>query len=745
MGAPVAAAPCGKRRRRVASLSGSMLAFWAAALMLVSVQAAADAGRAKARRPFGISDYFNLTRVTDLDLSPDGRMIAYVAETLSLSKNKPVRRVHVSAVGNARSIDLPAKVQEGRDFAWVPGHDRLAFLAERDGTSQVFSFDSRSGKVTRHTNSADPVTSFEFAPDGASLAYVTTARPGRAETFGNQLRNSESGVLVDVRYVGIAHFTNPNLPVTWTGSDSAEMSKVWVQSAGAEQPVLVDVPGSVGMMGGGQALHWSPDSARLAVEYRPRALSEVFNPQVTSVGIYQVRQRTFDVFADAYKSSKDGHIRAFTGGEWRPGSNMLLIRRLVMSELWVDPLFPSLAEVEVPSTGTIDEAALTWHPIGLYLADTSNSIIPTSDTVFVPQIASGTRGLSRVTKSGRLERVSLCPNLLGDSRRFSFSADLKTVAFVSESLTRPPEVYIAETGRCRQVTALNSGLAGVTMPNARGVTWKSKDGTQVHGWLLTPRERAGDGKPWPLVTFVHGGPALPVTEQFGSYFSFWPFPLEVLPSRGIAVFIPNYRGTQSYGQQFASPGKIDGEPVDDIDSGIEHLVRSGVADPDHLGIAGHSHGAWLAPLVLARTKRFRAASFAEGIANAFVMYDLMPEVLNREVHDRFMFGTSPYDDPTRAIELSGDLSFKGSKAALLAEAGAEGLAPTMMGVVKAARRAGASGEYIIYPRTGHNLTLPQLMRESAERNLDWFTYWLKGEQDPDPSKAKQYARWRAIN
>ena len=68
----------------------------------------------------------------------------------------------------------------------------------------------------------------------------------------------------------------------------------------------------------------------------------------------------------------------------------------------------------------------------------------------------------------------------------------------------------------------------------------------------------------------------------------------------------------------------------------------------------------------------------------------------------------------------------------------------MLGFPKAAQRFGMPTEFVIYPRTGHNIALPRLRRESAIRNLDWFLFWLTGQGDADPARRDQYARWRRL-
>jgi hypothetical protein len=90
------------------------------------------------------------------------------------------------------------------------------------------------------------------------------------------------------------------------------------------------------------------------------------------------------------------------------------------------------------------------------------------------------------------------------------------------------------------------------------------------------------------------------------------------------------------------------------------------------------------------------------------------------------------------------MSFKGVHTASLWEAGAQSAALLMFGYPKAARHFGAPSEFIVYPKTGHNPNLPSVQRESANRNLDWFEFWLRGGERGAADKPEQYTRWKEM-
>ncbi|QLC24894.1 S9 family peptidase [Parasphingopyxis algicola] len=683
-----------------------------------------------------IGSYFSVNRVRELELSPDGRMIVYVTDVQSLHDNNLVREVRIRRTASRTDRPLPVEIQSGRNFQWMRGRNALAFLLENSGSTQIVTYDLDSEEIEQITRARHPVISFRLSPDGRSVSYVTQEISYQGDTLYHRMHNGEEGILVDINNLSVYDFVDPGS----RRSDARQsISTLWLAALGGDSVQQIDTPGRV------VDFHWSPESDLLAITYVDSEMTGFASFLRTSVGIYRIGENSFQVIAEADPPQHGQPGSSFSGGEWLSEGNRIFLRRVALSDLWIDPHFPQWAAIDLPASGSIADEQQIWHEIEMSTySDQPGFITAGDDYFYIERTVEGVRRIDRVSPVGDVEPVELCPDLVGDTSLVRFSGDFETVVFVKQSLMRPPEIYVwRDAEGCQQLTNLNDELSNVDLPIAREITWDSADGTRAHGWLLVPDASMGSERPWPLITFVHGGPSRPMTNEFIGYFSIWPYPLEAYASHGMAVFIPNYRGTQSYGRQFADPAEIDGEPIQDIVTGIDYLIAQGIADQERLAISGHSHGAWLASLILSRTNMFRAASFAEGLSNKIAMYQLMRGELNRNVHD-IVHGGSLYEVPEHYVELSADLHLEGVEAAILVEAGAQSLAIGMIGLAKAARHAGVPTEYIVYPQTGHGISVPSLQKESAERNLDWFLFWLLGEEDLSLEKARQYERWRFI-
>ena len=134
----------------------------------------------------------------------------------------------------------------------------------------------------------------------------------------------------------------------------------------------------------------------------------------------------------------------------------------------------------------------------------------------------------------------------------------------------------------------------------------ARDGLKIPAYLTLPKHR--EAKNLPLIILPHGGPyGVRDTLDYNSEVQF-------LANRGYAVLQPNYRGSDSYGEEFYKKGvgQIGRAMQDDLDDGMDWLVERGIADPGRVCLVGASYGGYAALWGVTRNpKRYRcAASFA---------------------------------------------------------------------------------------------------------------------------------------
>ena len=146
------------------------------------------------------------------------------------------------------------------------------------------------------------------------------------------------------------------------------------------------------------------------------------------------------------------------------------------------------------------------------------------------------------------------------------------------------------------------------------VRFKSKDGTEVHGLLTYPVGYV-KGTKVPLLLRIHGGPNGQDQHSFSLERQFFA-------ANGYAVLAVNYRGSAGRGQKFSRAIFADwgNYEVEDLQAGVDHVIKMGVADPDRLGVGGWSYGGILTDYMIASDNRFKAATSGAGTAFTVAFY-----------------------------------------------------------------------------------------------------------------------------
>ena len=301
---------------------------------------------------------------------------------------------------------------------------------------------------------------------------------------------------------------------------------------------------------------------------------------------------------------------------------------------------------------------------------------------------------------------------------FTASADGRRVAFLSEGEDHLEEVFLADLDGSsrRRLTRFSDRLTDVALGRVDTVRWSDPaDGSAVEGVLVRP-PGAVAARPLPMVTLLHGGPAY--GWGLGAQIRNWA---QLLAGQGYLVFLPNFRGSAGYGMAWMSANVRDwGKgPLDDVLSGVDHLVRQGEADPRRLFVGGGSYGGYLTAWAVTHTDRFRAAYVASGVSSLASEYALTDE-------PSFLVGyflATPYDDPEVYTRHAPAAQASGARTPTLIVHGEKDLRVPVSQAHElhaALRHRGVSCRLVIYPREGHGVREPAHQLDYMRRVLEWF-------------------------
>ena len=181
--------------------------------------------------------------------------------------------------------------------------------------------------------------------------------------------------------------------------------------------------------------------------------------------------------------------------------------------------------------------------------------------------------------------------------------------------------YNVKTGEFKLLYDLMPQLKEEEMAEMRPITFKSRDGLTLHGYITLPKE-ALHGQKVPLVVNPHGGPQ-GVRDSWG----FNP-ETQLFASRGYASLQVNFRISGGYGKEFLRAGfkQIGRKVMDDVEDGVRYAIAQGWADEDKIAIYGGSHGGYATLMGLVKTPELYICGVDYvGISNIETFFASFPE------------------------------------------------------------------------------------------------------------------------
>ncbi len=158
------------------------------------------------------------------------------------------------------------------------------------------------------------------------------------------------------------------------------------------------------------------------------------------------------------------------------------------------------------------------------------------------------------------------------------------------------------------------------MATVKPITFKSRDGLTIHGYITLPKE-ALNGKKVPLIVNPHGGPAF-LRDSWG-----FNQEAQLFASRGYATLHVNFRISSGYGKEFFKAGfkQIGRKVMDDIEDGVQYVIEQGYVDKNNIAIYGASHGGYATLMGLVKTPElYKCGVDYVGVSNIETLFSSFP-------------------------------------------------------------------------------------------------------------------------
>ena len=585
-----------------------------------------------------LDEFFNSVSFPALEIAPDGQSV--LIETERADWDQQIFRHDLWLYRGDNGGSLIQFTQSGHDSdpQWSPDGRWIAFLSERktssaksdDGDSdsddakdeppsQVYLISPSGGEAFAITEGAEPVHAFTWSADSRTVCFATrqpwskTQKDNYKKEWKDvvQYRAAERGDTIFALDLADALARHAAAPAkSDTKKDDSD-----------EQPDLTPGARPIAITAlRVDKLFASPDGSKLAF------LSNAINQReekYDDVEIYVVDLAQASSTASAGSSGNASpnpalvqpvRITHNTAVETHPrwandsrhifftidvGDPMGPYRDLQPHLYWIDTEHPEAGADAVEQwsknfVGSVDAYAVA-----------GNSILASARLGTEVQMYSVTK------PSDPLQTIGTWPGTFGD---ISAARHSPRVAFIYSSLSKPEEIYLAESpdklDQARPITSFNRTLAEKDLPQGKPYRWKADDGTAIEGMLIYPPGKF-EAKHLPLFTFIHGGP----NDADGNHFEAdWYQWAALAATNGWLVFEPNYRGSTGYGDKFLEQivPQIVSRPGKDILEGVDVLVKDGIADPDHLTVGGYSYGGYMTNWLITQSTRWKAAITGAG-------------------------------------------------------------------------------------------------------------------------------------
>ncbi|HCM76114.1 MAG TPA: peptidase S9 family protein [Cytophagales bacterium] len=639
------------------------------------------------QRPIQPSDVYRLKSVSDPQLSPDGKWIAYVVSSPDSAKDKYDSDIWMVSWDGKENIRLTSSPESESSPRWSPDGKYLTFLSSRYDakSSQLWKMDRRGGEAEKLTKLKVDISSYEWSPDAKKIVLVIKDQdPSEDE----DKKKTKKPIAMD-RY----HFKQDG-----QGYLERKRNHLYVFDLATEKLDTI----TTGDYDNGNPA-WSPDSRQLAfVSNRTTDADRNGNTDIWIVDAQQgakARQLTKWVDSDDSPSwSPDGKYIAY------------LKSRTPEYDIYDQPQIavvaasggePKIISSKVDRDMNAPRWALDGKSIYTTMDDDRRTHVVTFDvsTLEMKAITTGDRVFTSLQRG----------------------PDNKWVAMGGDALT-PFEVYgIAGNAVNRLTHVHDEFLKPLALASVEAFNSKSKDGTNVGSLLVWPAGVPKNTK-LPLILWIHGGP----TSQ--DDFSF-DLISQLHAANGYAVANVNYRGSNGRGMDYSRAIYADwgNKEVVDLLGAVDHLVKEGKADPDRLGVGGWSYGGILTDYITAADPRFKAAASGAGSALWFSLYGTDQYTKQYEAElgvpwktaDKWMKLSSPFFNiekiKTPTLYMVGEKDFN------VPPLGSEQM-------YQALKSLGVPTEFVVYPNQFHGIRTPSYQIDRYTRYKDWYAKYLDGSK-----------------
>jgi len=650
------------------------------------------------RRPVTNMDLLTIRDVHGLAISHSGAYIAFVAGQAEYETNSYRTGIFVMATSGGRkatclgTAGLPDwdEINQWREEApqWS-SDDRYIFRRLRmqgDKSWQVWRWDRRGGTPVQVTHVKGDVRAYDFAKGGNELVLTVESKTSHKA----KLRLAEGGIIFD----GTFFLTRQHGVVEEKTGTEAPQTEIWIHDV--------------------KTGHERKASPREIVETGPWTSDlhdKILKPSDTSLDGHRIM--------DA-KVSPDGKSVAY---RYLPANSAEFAGSVCV-------LFSKPVRGGTPmalTSGSYFVRDYQWS------AD--------STTLYYTDVESDGRSpkLMKVKAAGGQAQQLF----RGEGYYSSCSTDRRAhfAVCIRQSASEPAQIALADLaqGSVQTLADLNPEFRRLELGSVDRIEGVNDLGDAWFAYVVKPLNYM-PGKRYPTVL---------TTYRAGDYFlrgaSGDESPIQVYAAQGFAVLVfdmgPDRVGRVRTGD-FAAYLEGLSSPVASMKMAVAKGAELGIVDPERVAVTGFSRGTEQVAYAVTHTDLFRAASGVAGDNGPYTYY-MVPDEIKSLFRAWGLGGWPDGEARSRWEQVAAYLSAKRIEVPVLNNDPDSEVINDLC-LYTSLKELHRPMELVIYPGELHVINQPAHRYQMYERNVDWFKFWLKWEESPDPKKKEQFERWRRL-
>ena len=528
--------------------------------------------------------FMEMESIGSPNISPDGKHILFTRRWVDKLEDRSSSNLWIVDVQGTRIRELTHGNWRDSSPVWSPDGKKIAFLSDRDGTTQIHVMWMDTREVAQLTHLERSPSGLVWSPDGSMLAFTSfipdtkKLLPVKLPPAPRGAKRAQPAIIID--------------RLSWRRDGRGPVPK------GYSHIFVIDavLGGTPRPLTSGDYSHsdpqWSRDGKKIFfsairkpdAEYL-RGNSEIYSVDLTTLEIDTLTERKGP--DRGARVSPDGKWIAYTGYDDKNYTSHL-------SSLYLMDIHGGkkrLLAGDCPNS----PSSITWAPnsSGLYYFMREKGICNLyfcSISGKIRQITLGNHYLSGLSIAKNGQTATTLSDFYNPGHLATFNVkkpmDMKKLVDVNEDV-----------------------MTDVKLGEVEEMWFTSRDGLDLQGWLIKPVDFE-PGKKYPMLLWIHGGPWSMYSVRFN-----WAW--QNFAANGYAVFYMNPRGSTGYGQdfvngiQFSYPGK----DYDDLMAGVDAAITKGFIDEENLFVCGGSGGGVLTAWIVGHTDRFRAAVSMRPVIN----------------------------------------------------------------------------------------------------------------------------------